>query len=1607
MSRFIISLLAFLLILPAWSMEKATYMDTYDAGRNHIALPQVSTEAVYDNFTGQFSTKLPIKLHSLNPALRKSLDLQYISSDYSNNGYGIGFRLSIPQIIPNPFPVRTDYIFDSGNSRNEIASTPDGFREVELKHFAKFEKRNNKTIMTYPSGKVMEFDLATGHILKEVDTFSNAWIKYKWKEGHLKQVSLYNGLSLNFTYATCKTPADKTWIARRLREQVKNKVLTKSDQCLQSIEYSDKSVLSFSYDDVYLKKVFWKNSEDKPLFIAEYSDEHQIHNVEKRSPIYGVPSDDSVALSLGKEGIRFSSRREILGRFGVVPNSESVSFSDDKIVGTVQAADFNNDGLTDLIVSSMTHTGGSLDDSITHVLNFGEKITATPMWRSERIRVYTGKLNANKDNLDFSISQNFTLPKIFINIHAVCVEYIDLHNWPARKTCSNADWKHKGEYFYNDWTSWQREHSKLLLGDFDNNGTQDILSCGKNKLVAYNNSSGFNIVPHNIDCKVNSISSDVNLDGITDIVSSNGVFLNNGKTHIYTNKYSEYSSIITFLSDQQRVSTIDSLDSWNRLAPVYKRIKDKILVDTDLDGIPDIIEKDELVYHATYGEEKAIVRFKKDSSDFEVIPVKRPKLITKLINWIGGSKHIFYTYKYNNYIVSKVLTSNGREQYTEELEYDRPMFNPLTTNITGYQLLKQTRSGVENVEDSEKYFVFKADINTAELLKRAPIHGLPSAIATCKKGACPKLAKYFKYPVGNAIPLEEAPKISKYYSSIIDASRLPENFGDDQYFIFPSKTKTLKMKKIRSIGETKHLALIEDYIPLDFTTHGPLRTKAVTLEGIKINNALSDDRPNRTMEKVTTSEIINNIVLPVSSTIKYFSGDKVPDQITSFEYMGKPGDSDFKVTTRTKINNTEDRKSLKVHDSSGRVKSTTLATGAKTSFLFKESESTITENKEKVSISRTFSRHGDLLNESTMDKLDHKALKLLIKSYELPGLLKELQFNDFKYQINYKKNKNSMSQNIVLSAGKKIIETSTTEFDGNGKKIFQSTTKDDQTYISYKVKRNALGLPITTYFPQYGTSELERDKTYLYDHLNRPLAIKNNWSGLTNTFSYKNGWTIKSQNGNSVETIDTGAGDVPFGSTLPLRGVLTIDSTADKMIKGIYGFEGASTLKVFRDATGNIREVQNADGRPLLESFSTAFSTTLYGNIQYKFNKEGALSTIVDSLSGTTTYDHDAFSRLSSKQYASGLKETATYNLYDTVTKMTYKFEEKELSTASELDDQQRPTKTTYSSKNNISELKYQYKGDLPRSIMPYISAIEHDKFGNLKTVTYSSGLNVNYQFNPQGALEAFSTPSHSESYERNNDELIVSMTSTLSQTKDPVEKYYRYDKAYQLVESPRGVKPGLAPQRSTILNLENDNELFYDTNKRAHDIPVNSGVKEYDIMFEGLTNVVGLNNFDDHTIQFLSNNIHFTNNKWVKYIYVSAVLVGAIVIGENETIFYPIVTDTRGSVRLVYNNSGHLAMMKNYTTWGEIDLGKSEVIEKGIDRLIILDFANLKRPSIKFPYLFSNSRVYVPSIGEWTTIDPLLLQSPEVFAFDRVKESDGISYAGNDPVNFVDPSGY
>jgi RHS repeat-associated protein len=99
-----------------------------------------------------------------------------------------------------------------------------------------------------------------------------------------------------------------------------------------------------------------------------------------------------------------------------------------------------------------------------------------------------------------------------------------------------------------------------------------------------------------------------------------------------------------------------------------------------------------------------------------------------------------------------------------------------------------------------------------------------------------------------------------------------------------------------------------------------------------------------------------------------------------------------------------------------------------------------------------------------------------------------------------------------------------------------------------------------------------------------------------------------------------------------------------------------------------------------------------------------------------------------------------------------------------------------------------------------------------------------------------------------------------------------------------------------------------------------------------------------------------------------------------------------------------------NCTAWGELANTKQSeersALAKLIDRLIRYDFAALIRP-YQSSFLISKSRVYSPEYGEWLTVDPLLLQAPEKFIKKSFEEMDGFSYAGNDPINYIDPSGH
>lgn len=57
--------------------------------------------------------------------------------------------------------------------------------------------------------------------------------------------------------------------------------------------------------------------------------------------------------------------------------------------------------------------------------------------------------------------------------------------------------------------------------------------------------------------------------------------------------------------------------------------------------------------------------------------------------------------------------------------------------------------------------------------------------------------------------------------------------------------------------------------------------------------------------------------------------------------------------------------------------------------------------------------------------------------------------------------------------------------------------------------------------------------------------------------------------------------------------------------------------------------------------------------------------------------------------------------------------------------------------------------------------------------------------------------------------------------------------------------------------------------------------------------------------------------------------------------------------------------------------------------------------------YLISETRVYSPKTHEWITLDGMLKNSPREMLNGHLSEGDGTSYANNNPLSFLDPSGY
>ncbi len=129
--------------------------------------------------------------------------------------------------------------------------------------------------------------------------------------------------------------------------------------------------------------------------------------------------------------------------------------------------------------------------------------------------------------------------------------------------------------------------------------------------------------------------------------------------------------------------------------------------------------------------------------------------------------------------------------------------------------------------------------------------------------------------------------------------------------------------------------------------------------------------------------------------------------------------------------------------------------------------------------------------------------------------------------------------------------------------------------------------------------------------------------------------------------------------------------------------------------------------------------------------------------------------------------------------------------------------------------------------------------------------------------------------------------------------------------------------------------------------------------------------------------------------------LVGVLYAGE----FYPALTDHLGSlIALVTPKGDSLAFERVYNEWGEKE---SVVGNKELEKKIPWAFAGLiQHPFFNGEVLQSETRQYIPSLGQWGSADNLVKWNP-----NTLKNLPGnwspLLYAGGNPVNIIDPTGH
>jgi RHS repeat-associated protein len=432
--------------------------------------------------------------------------------------------------------------------------------------------------------------------------------------------------------------------------------------------------------------------------------------------------------------------------------------------------------------------------------------------------------------------------------------------------------------------------------------------------------------------------------------------------------------------------------------------------------------------------------------------------------------------------------------------------------------------------------------------------------------------------------------------------------------------------------------------------------------------------------------------------------------------------------------------------------------------------------------------------------------------------------------------------------------------------------------------------------------------------------------------------------------------------------------------------EGYSTGKAY-DPAGNLSAVTTADGQTITYQYDdmNRLSQKKYPDnttVTYTYNELGQRTSMTDP-AGTTIYAYDNLNRLQTVT-RNGTAITYAYDVVGNITDIIYP---------------------------NNQHLTYTYNElNLPETVSDgtKTQSVRYDIAARTDQETMPNGVTVDYEFDECGRLTLLKNKLNENiiaqfayTYDKNGNR--VSCTN-----KDGQVTAYAYDELNQLAEIQTGNKI-YQYDYDAVGNRTNNEETMrkgdvriggylYDYEDRLIKTESDNGSISY--TYDGDSTLVkktvtnGTESmiyeyFYDYTaglprllVEKRSDGTNYN------YLYFGGKLYGRT--GAGGTVYYH--HDGLGSVVAITDENGNILNEYTYEAFGE-----PIIIKETVENSIMFT----GEPYDQSGFVYLRARYYDPTVGRFVSSDKYKGEIAEP------SSQNGYSYCGNNPVNYVDPSGY